>query len=108
MVTVIDKPFRGIKHVHPLQQEDVSLIVDACRKVPDVKRVILFGSSVTARCCVTSDLDLYFVLEDRDPSKIPFVKTRAEQDIFWNGTPEWSDFKEEIRATGVIVYERGD
>lgn len=106
MNVVIDRPFMNVSAVDPLQQRDVRKLVDACEASPNVKRLILFGSSVSDRCTIASDLDLYFVVKDGNPAYIPFVKTEAEQDIFWNSSHEWSRFKEEICRTGVIVFER--
>ena len=77
MNVVIDRPFMNVSAVDLLQQRDVRKLVDACEASPSVKRPILFGSSVSDRCAIASDLDLYSVAKDGNPAYIPFVRTEV-------------------------------
>ena len=97
----IDRPFANCNRVHPLQQRKVRELLDDITANASVESVILFGSSVTQRCHVGSDVDLYVKTEDEGclvsrPHDFPFD--------LW--TPRTADdgLKHEIEKTGVTVY----
>ena len=64
----VENPFLHCEKIHPLQQKKVRRIIDAVCQNPRVKEIRIFGSSVTPRCHVGSDVDVYMtVTEDMNP-----------------------------------------
>ena len=45
----INHPFQNCSRIYPIQQQKVFRIVEHLRKNTNVKRIIIFGSSVTER-----------------------------------------------------------
>ena len=56
---VFAKPFQNIEKIFPTKQKAVSQMVDLCRTIPNIRKVIVFGSAVTAGCNPWSDIDIY-------------------------------------------------
>ena len=102
---VFAKPFRNIERIFPTKQEAVSRMVDLCKTLPNIRRVIIFGSAVTAGCNPWSDIDIYFET-DTPLKKYPVV---LGDDVFdnWSNFTAEGELLEEIRKKGVVVYERG-
>ena len=102
----IKDPFINCRYVYPLQQPKVRAMIDAILSVDEnVDRIILFGSSVTSRCTIRSDID---ILAETPNEFVPINKYLPfVYDLF---TPQTisEDFKKEIYKTGVVVYDRQD
>ena len=102
---VIDRPFLGIEHVHPLQQRKVRELVDHFSENPDIKRVILFGSSVEENCNIDSDIDIYIESACYDnllKKAFHFPIDRITPDMLSES------LRKEIKRHGVVIYERRD
>ena len=101
----VTKPFKNIHRIFPTQQNEIVKMIDVCKNIPNIKRIIIFGSSITAQCNPWSDIDIYFDI-DEDMTKLPVVK---DTEVVWD---KWDTFSvdknllNEILNTGVIVYER--
>ena len=101
---VADK-FRNINLIFPTKQKAVSDIVKMCRADKNIHRVIVFGSAVTPRCNLWSDIDIYFEFR-RNPWKYPILGNAAQSlDKFCNFSVS-KDFQKEIISKGVVVYEQ--
>lgn len=99
----ISDPFPHCESVFPVQQKKVREIIDRYSKVPQVKRIILFGSSVTTHCNVWSDVDLYVDLSE----DVMLSKRGLDFDCdLWTTYTVDENLKEEIMRTGVAVYEK--
>lgn len=61
---VTDVKFSNQQYIFPTQQEYVLHLVQGAKNDPNVKRIIIFGSSVTAQCNPWSDIDAYFEIEE--------------------------------------------
>ena len=85
---VFAKPFRNIERIFPTKQEAVSRMVDLCKTMPNIKRITIFGSAVTAGCNPWSDIDIYFET-DTPLRTYPVV---LGDDVFDN----WSNFTAEV------------
>ena len=81
-------------------------MVEVCRKDPNVRKLVVFGSSVTAACNPWSDIDIYFDLE-RETGIFPSSGDRAVFDK-WDNYSVSEELLEEIKKTGVVVYEKKD
>lgn len=100
---MIDRPFLGIEHVHPLQQRKVRELVDHFSENSDIKRVILFGSSVEMNCNIDSDIDIYIESDCYDD----LLKKAFHFPIDCITPDMLSDvLRKEISRKGVVVYER--
>ena len=62
MWKAVAKPFMNIEKIHPHQQEAVGKMVELCKQDPNIKRVVIFGSSVRDDCRPDSDIDIYYEL----------------------------------------------
>lgn len=101
---VADK-FWNINLIFPTKQKDVSDLVKMCRQDKNIKRAIVFGSAVTPRCNVWSDIDVYFEFH-KEPWKYPILgKATQAIDKFCNFSVS-DEFRNEILSKGVVVYEQ--
>lgn len=100
----IQNPFDNCDKIHPLQQRKVKKLLDILSCNDNIIKVIIFGSSVTSRCNICSDVDIYIELKNKQKNIIneyvDFV-----YDLWTNFSVDERLFKE-IRNKGVIVYER--
>ena len=62
---IIDNPFKNCRFVHPMQQRNVAKLIASLAYSGDVKYAILFGSSVTRKCHVGSDIDVFVESESQ-------------------------------------------
>ena len=101
---ITDREFQNAKYVFPLQQRDVLKIVEKAEKEPNIHRVIIFGSSVTAQCNPWSDIDVYLE-QVSENTTITFEDLEAPVDKWTNFSTD-EDLLKEIKTTGVCVYEK--
>lgn len=47
-----------LKYIFPLMQKEVQKVIDTAKNLPEIRRIIIFGSAVTANCGIGSDLDI--------------------------------------------------
>lgn len=52
-------PF-DMRRVHPWQQRYISEVYNLAKDIPTIKKLVLFGSSITPFCTMHSDLDIAF------------------------------------------------
>ena len=57
--------FDNVRLIFPLKQKAVYEMIQVCKKEPNVRKIIIFGSSVTSACNPWSDID---ILVDIDSS----------------------------------------
>ena len=98
----VDDPFPNCERIYPIQQRKIKDVLRRVAKDPAVRRVIVFGSSVTQACHVGSDLDVYFEMsEDRLPD---LRRLDLECDAWTNYTVD-DRLRNEILQKGVVVYD---
>lgn len=100
----IDRPFKNCSFVYPIQQRKVRALIDELSKNENVLLIVIFGSSVSERCHIDSDVDVYVRLQHEQHNLIPCCFDFA-YDLWTNFTVD-DRLKEEIRKGGVWVYER--
>ena len=66
-----------------------------------VEKIIIFGSSITDRCHIDSDVDVYVQLSD--PVPISFAACDFVYDLWTNYTVD-QRLLSEILSKGVVVY----
>lgn len=101
----IAEPFLNCEKVFPTKQKYVKQIVDSLCDDANVRRIVVFGSSVTYACNPWSDLDLYLELEEE--RHYSFFGMATDVDLWTNFSAD-AHLKNEILKKGVIVYERDD
>uniref|UniRef100_N2AP47 Polymerase beta nucleotidyltransferase domain-containing protein n=1 Tax=Eubacterium plexicaudatum ASF492 TaxID=1235802 RepID=N2AP47_9FIRM len=97
--------FIHCNRVHPLMQTRVQQVLEELRQDPNIKKIVLFGSSLEFRCGSYSDIDLY--IEKKDPA-LP-LRTEpvldCELDIVMDLEHE-NRFYKQIDHTGLLLFER--
>lgn len=97
--------FPNANRIHPLMQGRVEKIIRAASQDPNIRRLILYGSSLEFHCSSASDIDLY--IEKYDPKKklLGFPDLDCETDIITNLPPD-NKLYQEIDKTGLLLFER--
>lgn len=97
--------FRNANRVHPLMQGRVEQLIYELGRDENIRRVVLFGSSLEFRCSSYSDIDLY--IEKYDPEKrlANLPELDCETDIITNLPPD-NRLYQEIEKTGLLLFER--
>lgn len=97
--------FKNANRVHPLMQRRVEKLLHGIAGDQNIRRAVLFGSSLEFRCSSTSDIDIY--IEKYDPEKklasIPDID--CELDIITNLRPD-NKLYQKIQETGLPLLER--
>lgn len=97
--------FENANRVHPLMQRRVEKLLHGIAGDLNIRRAILFGSSLEFRCSSTSDIDIY--IEKYDPEKklasLPDID--CELDIITNLRPD-NKLYQRIQETGLLLLER--
>lgn len=100
---VINNPFKNCSLIYPIQQRKVNELIQYFKQDKNVKKIIIFGSSITNKCHVGSDVDIYVELaEDK-----AIIKDKYFDFVFdlWTNFAVDERLKNEILKKGVIVYE---
>ena len=94
----------NIQKIFPLQQREVIQLVESVSKLPEVQKIIIFGSSITSACNPWSDLDVYIQMTKRVPI-VTKIKTTSV-DLWTNFEVEKDDELYKDIMEGVTVYEK--
>lgn len=104
MWKVFSEEFLNANRIFPTQQRDVKKFIDVCKLDNNIKKIVIFGSSVTSLCNPWSDIDVYLELEH--DLRLPSIcNPDAVYDKWTNFTVD-KTLMDEINKTGVVVYER--
>lgn len=97
--------FENANRVHPLMQERVERLIRELKKDKNIRRLVLFGSSLEFRCSSFSDIDIY--IEKYDPEKkLEFLpEMDCEVDIITNLQPD-NRLYQKIENTGLLLFGR--
>lgn len=102
-----DKKFHNMEYIHPLKQLDIYYILEAWKKDDNIRRVVVFGSTVSDRCHSGSDIDLYVQLDDNTHvPRLPYEQIISEVDLLVQ-VKETDAIWNAIMRDGIVVYERG-
>ena len=99
-----DDSYSNAKLIFPTKQREVGKIIAICKEDPNIKRITVFGSSVTSACNPWSDIDVYFELE-RPVANLPVFGLESAVDK-WDNYNVSDELLMEIQKRGVVVYER--
>ncbi len=76
---VISTPFLNCEKIYPIQQIRILNLINNFKRDKNIKKIIIFGSSITSSCHIDSDLDVY--LELANNKKISLDKIDYELDL---------------------------
>lgn len=97
--------FENANRVHPLMQARVEKLLHCIRKDVNVRRMVLFGSSLEFRCSSNSDIDLYIETFEKERKLQPLPELGCEVDIITNLSPESALYREIVQK-GLVLFER--
>ena len=97
--------FPNANRVHPLMQRRVQTMICELGKDQNVRKLILFGSSLEFRCSSTSDIDLYIEKLDLTKKLEHLPELDCETDIITNLPPD-NKLYQQIVQTGLLLFER--
>lgn len=115
MAIVFPMRYKGndmIKYVFPTKQKDVDTIIKYAQSNTFIQRVVIFGSAVTWKCNVNSDIDIAvsFTKSDDDNYATFFkylTRNLASQfDLIDYQLNENKYLKYDIDTKGVVIYDR--
>lgn len=105
-----------LKNIFPLMQKEVQKVIDEAKKIPQIKRVIIFGSAVTFDCGIGSDLDIAIdapeVQKDDDDEFLALTRPirralSVDTDMIHYNRIRNKLLLEQIDSKGVSVYVNG-
>lgn len=111
---VVESPY-ALQHIYPIKQRALAYILD---HLPDeIRKVYVFGSSLTLDCGTESDIDLLIIADKteqlyKELSKIIkaidtevdlIIKTEAE---FQENLADTSSICTVVNREGLLIYER--
>ena len=100
---VIKELFMNCEYIYPIQQRKVKEFIEYFKTNKNVKRIIIFGSSITRACHIGSDVDIYVQLKKKE--KIINKYFDFLYDLWTNFTVD-EKLENEIIKNGIVVYER--
>ena len=105
MWLAVTKPFKNINLIFPTKQKDVRKMIEVCKKDKNIQKIIIFGSSTTSLCTPWSDIDIYFEFK-KEPKSYPSIGSNNAVFDKWDNFTVDDRLLDEIRNTGVVVFER--
>lgn len=99
----INDPFDNCEKIYPIQQKRIRGIIDQIKKIANVEKAVIFGSSVTNNCSIDSDVDLYLQLKKDKKVNLKGIDYKIDM---WTNFTANKDMLNEINKKGVLVYER--
>lgn len=108
---VVKTDCKNIRHVYPLKQRTVARLYEAALNHEVIRRIYVFGSSVTGRRNIDSDLDICIDADVSDGMKIYHMQKEIGDICDWNcDIVMYSNIGERLRKTireeGVVIYEQ--
>lgn len=97
--------FKHANRVHPIMQKRVQKILEELSGDSNIKKIVLYGSSLEFRCNSNSDIDLYIEKINTDLPLKKEPEIDCEVDIITN-LDHKSRLYEEINKTGLLLYEK--
>ena len=101
----IPNPFLNCNKIHPLQQKKVRTLLDEL-DTTHIEKIEIFGSSISDRCHVGSDVDVYITL-NKDVRRLIHTYIPYEYDLWTNYTVD-DRLLAEIKKDCVTVYQKGE
>lgn len=108
---VVRTDCKNIRRIYPSKQKDVANIYDAALNHEVIRKIYEFGSSVTGRCNIDSDLDIFIDEDTSDGVKIFHIQKEVGDICGWNCdivmySSAGERLKKTIQEEGVVIYEQ--
>lgn len=108
---VVDSDCETINRIYPLKQRIVDELHKKAADFDIVKKIYIFGSSVTPRCHIDSDIDICIDADTSDGIKVFELQKTVGDICDWNCdilmySNIGSILKETIDKEGVVIYEQ--
>ena len=108
---VVDSDCETINRIYPLKQRIVDELHKKAADFDIVKKIYIFGSSVTPRCHIDSDIDICIDADTSDGIKVFELQKTVGDICDWNcDILKYSNIgsilKETIDKEGVVIYEQ--
>lgn len=108
---VVKTDCKNIYRVYPLKQKIATQLYKIGREYKEIKKIYIFGSSVTSRCHIDSDVDICIDADVSDGMKIFEIQSKIGNICDWNCdiimySNLGNRLKETIEKEGVIIYEQ--
>ena len=101
----------ALRYVFPSKQRAAQKAIELAKQNPQIQRLCVFGSAVTADCGMTSDLDLAIIAPSVSGEGFyrlcrPFFREiDSEVDVVHYNRIRSASLKKEIDEKGVCVYD---
>jgi predicted nucleotidyltransferase len=102
MWKIVSENFKNACLIFPTQQKDVATLLKVA-PLSKIKKVVIFGSSVTSACNPWSDLDVYIDF-GTNPEQHFSTSTLENPVDLWSNYDVDDRLLHEINEKGVIVY----
>ncbi len=99
-----------LKYVFPSKQRDAQTAISLAKEDPRIERLIIFGSAVTSRCGMTSDIDIAVDAPGIDEDEFLKIARQfykaipSEIDMIHYNSIRNSLLKQEVDSKGVNIY----
>lgn len=108
---IVKTDCKNIYRIYPLKQKAVAKLHDIAIEYKEIKTVYIFGSSVTSKCNIDSDLDICIDADVSDGMKIYDMQKRMGDVCEWNCdilmySNLGNKMKDTIHKEGVVIYEQ--
>lgn len=107
---IVKTDCKNIYRIYPLKQKVAAKLHDIATEYEEIKKVYIFGSSVTSKCNIYSDLDICIDADVSDGMKIYEIQKRMGDACGWNCdilmySNLGNKLKDTIHKEGVVIYE---
>lgn len=107
----VNSECQNLNRIYPLKQKTASAIYGIVSRYPEVKRATVFGSSVTAKCHIDSDMDICIDVDQADGARMFSLEKEIGDSCDWNCDILiyhllGNSMKKTIDQEGVNIYER--
>ena len=108
---VVSTDCKNISKVYPLKQKAVAGLYAMAPKHSEIRRIYIFGSAVTPRCGIDSDIDICLDADTDDGMKIYNIQKEIGEICDWNcDIIMYSNIGSRLKSTidkeGVVIYEQ--
>lgn len=108
---IVKSEFKEMKRIHPQKQYQISQIYNEFKDYSLIQKIIIFGSTISMKCNIYSDLDLAIKLTQNTSSAKNIVSEKIglitdwNYDIIWLDDTDLSEPIVEKIENGVIIFE---
>jgi len=108
---VVKTDCKNIYRVYPLKQKVVAQLYKIAGEYKEIKKIYIFGSSVTSKCHIDSDVDICIDADVSDGMRIFEIERQIGNICDWNCdiviySNLGNRLKETIKKEGVVIYEQ--